>query len=63
MNTEIFFTLEEAKEKLEEWRQDYNTRRPHSALGYRSPLEYRKQAVCNQQRDPTTRQDLALAPA
>jgi transposase InsO family protein len=22
---------------IENWRVDYNTRRPHSALGYRSP--------------------------
>ena len=28
-NTELFCTLAEAKEKLETWRLDYNTQRPH----------------------------------
>ncbi|WP_269538018.1 IS3 family transposase [Cerasicoccus fimbriatus] len=30
LNTEIFFSLSEAREKLEEYRLDYNTYRPHS---------------------------------
>ena len=29
LNTEIFYTLAEVKEKLEAWRLDYNTQRPH----------------------------------
>ena len=36
---EIFYTLEEARVMLERFRIDYNTVRPHSALGYLSPLE------------------------
>ena len=53
MNTEVFFSLEEAREKLEKWRQDYNSQRPHSALGYQTPLEYRQQSVqTNKQTHP-----------
>ena len=33
----IFYTLGEAKILIERWRQEYNTFRPHSALGYRPP--------------------------
>ena len=32
-----FDTLLEAKVLIERWRQEYNTVRPHSALGYRPP--------------------------
>jgi len=31
---EIFFTLKEAEIQIEIWRKEYNTVRPHSALGY-----------------------------
>jgi len=34
---EIFYTLWEAKVLIEQWRQEYNQVRPHSALGYRPP--------------------------
>lgn len=37
LNGEIFYTLREAKVLIEQWRQHYNTVRPHSALGYRPP--------------------------
>jgi len=37
LNTEIFYTLKEAKVLIERWRQYYNTIRPHSSLGYRPP--------------------------
>lgn len=37
LNGEIFYTLEEAKVLIEQWRRHYNTIRPHSALGYRPP--------------------------
>lgn len=40
LNTEIFFTLEDARQKLERWRKDYNEHRPHSALGGLSPIEH-----------------------
>jgi len=37
LNVEIFDTLLEAKVLIERWRREYNTVRPHSSLGYRSP--------------------------
>jgi len=39
LNTEVFSTLADAREKLECWRQDYNETRPHSALADRTPGE------------------------
>ena len=37
LNGEIFYSLREAQVVIEQWRVHYNTRRPHSALGYRPP--------------------------
>ena len=37
LNGEIFSSLKEAQIIIEEWRKHYNTKRPHSALGYRPP--------------------------
>lgn len=37
LNGEIFYSLKEAQIVIERWRVQYNTRRPHSALGYRPP--------------------------
>jgi putative transposase len=36
-NSEIFYSLKEAKVLIEQSRQHYNTVRPHSSLGYRPP--------------------------
>ena len=38
LNREIFYTLTEAKILIERWRREYNSIRPHSALGYRPPV-------------------------
>jgi len=37
LNGEIFYSLKEAQVVIERWRVEYNTKRPHSALGYRPP--------------------------
>ena len=37
LDREIFYTLTEAQILIEQWRRQYNTVRPHSALGYRPP--------------------------
>ena len=42
LNVEVFFTLEDARTKLERWRQDYNLARPHSALGDQAPALFRE---------------------
>jgi putative transposase len=49
LNTELFFSLTDARQKLERWRQDYNQSRPHSALGDLTPEEFsrlRERAGC-----------------
>ena len=40
MNAELFADLREAKALGAAWRNDYNHRRPHSALGYQAPAAY-----------------------
>ena len=45
MNRELFGSLHEANIILEQWREEYNEQRPHSALGYRTPQEYAN--LCN----------------
>jgi putative transposase len=37
-----FVGLNDARQTIEAWRQDYNRARPHSALGYRPPEEFRR---------------------
>ena len=37
LDQEVFLSLADAKQKVEQWRQFYNTLRPHSALGGRPP--------------------------
>lgn len=40
LNETWFLTLADARRIIEAWRQDYNTVRPHSALGYLTPEEF-----------------------
>ena len=40
LDREIFYTLKEAKVLIERWRREYNTVRPHSALGGLSSQEF-----------------------
>ena len=37
-----FVGLSDARHTVETWRQDYNQTRPHSALGYQPPQEFRR---------------------
>ncbi len=37
-----FVGLNDARHTIEAWRQDYNQSRPHSALGYQPPEEFRR---------------------
>jgi putative transposase len=39
LNTNWFRSLDEAREKCEAWRRDYNEVRPHSAIGNKTPME------------------------
>lgn len=38
LNAHWFLTLDDARSKMEEWRKDYNTVRPHSAIGNKPPI-------------------------
>ena len=40
LNTHIFYSLEDVREKIEPWCLDYNEVRPHSSLGNLSPREF-----------------------
>jgi len=40
LNENWFLSLEDAREKVESWRQQYNKDRPHGALGNMAPAEY-----------------------
>lgn len=40
LNLELFSCLAEAQVVIEDWRQDYNTQRPHSALGRKAPAVF-----------------------
>jgi putative transposase len=42
LNENWFTELADARQKIEDWRQDYNQQRPHSALDYRTPEEFAK---------------------
>ena len=40
LNCELFLSLEEARWVIDQWQQDYNDSRPHSALDYQTPAAY-----------------------
>ena len=41
LNRDLFYGILEARVKTKAWRQRYNNRRPHSSLGYRTPVQFR----------------------
>ena len=41
LNEQWFVDLAEARRSIEAWRIHYNTVRPHSSLGFRSPEQFR----------------------
>lgn len=45
LNEHWFLSLDDARQLVEEWRQDYNRERPHSALGYQTPAAFAQSAV------------------
>jgi putative transposase len=42
LNENWFFDLADARRKIADWKWDYNYVRPHSALGYLTPMEFRQ---------------------
>ena len=40
LNETLFSSLQEARGKIAEWKNDYNRHRPHSSLGNLTPKEF-----------------------
>jgi putative transposase len=40
LNAHWFLSMAHARQRIEHWRNDYNTVRPHSALGRQTPAEF-----------------------
>ena len=47
LNENWFSSLADAREKIARWKQDYNERRPHSSLHYRTPKEFAAQSAAS----------------
>jgi putative transposase len=52
LNEHWFMSLDDAREKAERWRRDYNQNRPHSSLGNVTPEEF---AACRVNPDPRSK--------
>jgi len=60
LNVNLFFSLPDVREKLESWRQDYNTLRPHGSLGHLPPAEYAQEAMRSQSTITSTSEKLTV---
>jgi transposase InsO family protein len=40
LNESLFIDLDQARQLIDAWATDYNTARPHSLLGYKTPTAY-----------------------
>jgi putative transposase len=49
LNETLFTTLAQARILLAQWRDDYNTVRPHSRLGGRTPAEIETSSIAEHQ--------------
>jgi hypothetical protein len=43
LNTSWFWNVFDARRKISAWKMEYNSRRPHSSLGYLTPNEFARQ--------------------
>lgn len=48
LNVNWFLSMEDAEDKIETWRNDYNHFRPHSSLNYMTPIEFIKSLTFSQ---------------
>jgi putative transposase len=62
LNETLFTSLAQVRAVLAKWKHDYNTVRPHSALGNLSPAEYADRSVRGKQRDGALRYTEGSAP-
>ena len=61
LNQNWFVDLRDAQDRIEAWRVDYNAVRPHSSLGYLTPVEFAHRAAAL--RSPTAPSAPLLGPA
>jgi putative transposase len=47
LNESLFLDLDHARSRIANWIDDYNQRRPHSALGYLTPDSLCRQSLCH----------------
>jgi putative transposase len=40
LNANWFLSLADARKRIAAWREEYNERRPHTSLGFKTPAEY-----------------------
>ena len=45
LNESLFLDLDHSRQLIGDWVADYNTARPHSALGYQTPVAYAEQLI------------------
>jgi putative transposase len=57
LNVNWFWNLWDARRKITAWRTEYNSQRPHSALGYLTPEEFARKAASPSRVSDTTRAD------
>src|SRR4029079_898627 len=62
LNETLFTSLNHARLALAIWKEDYNTVRPHSALGNLPPAHYAKSNAPTMQRDGALRYTKGFAP-
>ena len=60
LNETLFRSLNHARSVIDRWAEDYNTKRPHSAIGYRTPAAYA--ATLNAARGPDAARTDSSAP-
>ncbi|MBR7960408.1 transposase, partial [Burkholderia vietnamiensis] len=59
LNAHWFLSLEDARRKIEVWREYYNEARSHSALQWMTPVEFASQ--CNDRADPARPEEPELS--
>jgi putative transposase len=55
-----FYSRAHAKAIIEAWRKHYNEVRPHSGLGYKTPMEFMPEWKKNQPTGPASSHEVGL---
>ena len=49
LNETLFSSLPEARDRITDWKEDYNSHRPHSSLGNLTPNEFARKLALEKQ--------------